>query len=356
MNFTPKISFVVPSYNHEKYVGQFIESVLSQTEQNFELILIDDCSSDRNVEEIQKFTDSRIHLIQHDYNRGINYGFSEGCQLAKGEIISWIASDDLLEPNYVEKVLKEFENSQIGAVYVTLAILNENNQKLSTDTFQLPHGKTEEEIFVKSFLDYNQLPSPGMAFRKSVILPFLPLDNGLFHYADSQIHFFLLYHTKISMLKEKLVKYCVLDTSASRNSDLALREEIETQKLMDTVLELFIDDVDKFSQFFEGHEALQDVVIEAKAIPFLLGKIALKSPLKNKRRWGYQMLMNSISNSDDMDFLSQTYGFTFKEYLKLVPQEPSLNKKIEKYKKRAQMFSWISAIMMVFILWLIYTN
>ncbi|WP_039872494.1 glycosyltransferase family 2 protein, partial [Helicobacter canadensis] len=68
----PKISILTPSFNHEKYIGFFLQSVLGQTFQNFELIIVDDCSWDKNLEEIKKFKDERIKLIRHDYNKGIN--------------------------------------------------------------------------------------------------------------------------------------------------------------------------------------------------------------------------------------------------------------------------------------------
>ncbi len=72
----PKISILTPSFNHEKFVGFFIESVLKQTLEDFELIIVDDCSSDNNVNEILKFKDPRIKLIQHPYNQGINAGIN----------------------------------------------------------------------------------------------------------------------------------------------------------------------------------------------------------------------------------------------------------------------------------------
>ena len=69
---TPTFSIICPCFNHEKYVSDFINSVLEQTYEDFELIIIDDCSEDDSVKIIKSFNDKRIKLIQHEYNKGIN--------------------------------------------------------------------------------------------------------------------------------------------------------------------------------------------------------------------------------------------------------------------------------------------
>ena len=124
MSNKAKISFVVLSYNHEKYVKLFIESVLAQTEQNFELIIIDDCSLDNNVNQIIKFNDPRIKLVKNLYNKGINRSFSEGCYLAEADIISFLASDDILLPQYSTLILEEFKKT-IDVVYCPLEAIDE---------------------------------------------------------------------------------------------------------------------------------------------------------------------------------------------------------------------------------------
>ena len=81
MSENPLISVLCASFNHEKYVGYFIQSLINQTYSNWELIIVDDCSTDNNVAEIKKFTDPRIHLFQQDFNQGpgaaLNKAFSE---------------------------------------------------------------------------------------------------------------------------------------------------------------------------------------------------------------------------------------------------------------------------------------
>ena len=102
----PKISFVCPSYNHAKYIDSFISSLLQQTISDWELIIVDDCSSDGNVTAIKQFSDPRITLIENPFNKGINFGFGAAIERASSGIICLIASDDILLPEYSETVYR----------------------------------------------------------------------------------------------------------------------------------------------------------------------------------------------------------------------------------------------------------
>ena len=74
----PLVSVVMPAYNGEKYIGEAIESILNQTYTDFELIIIEDKSTDHTLQAIQKYKDSRIHLYTNSYNRGISYSTNLG--------------------------------------------------------------------------------------------------------------------------------------------------------------------------------------------------------------------------------------------------------------------------------------
>lgn len=102
----PEISVVIPSYNHEKYVGQAIDSVLSQEGCNFELIIVDDCSSDasKGIIERAASSDSRIRSMFHSSNMGIAQTLSECMDNASGKFILFLSSDDMLLPGALSKM------------------------------------------------------------------------------------------------------------------------------------------------------------------------------------------------------------------------------------------------------------
>ena len=99
-----KISFLCPSYNHARYIENFVRSVLAQTDLSWELIIVDDASTDDTWQVLQSFHDSRIKLMRHTVNRGMAASLNHAFQLSNGELVSWVASDDMLMPEFVELV------------------------------------------------------------------------------------------------------------------------------------------------------------------------------------------------------------------------------------------------------------
>lgn len=94
----PKVTVFIPVYNRASYVGAAIESVLSQSFTDFELLLIDDGSSDDSAAVIRRHDDPRIRLVCNDGNRGIPFTRNRGLELARGEYIAFLDSDDIMAP------------------------------------------------------------------------------------------------------------------------------------------------------------------------------------------------------------------------------------------------------------------
>ena len=99
----PKISVIVPMYNAEKYLSLCINSILAQTFKDFELILIDDCSTDKTLEVAKSFSDSRIKLLQNEKNLGTPGAVRNvGIDAAHGEYLFFCDNDDVMLPNALE--------------------------------------------------------------------------------------------------------------------------------------------------------------------------------------------------------------------------------------------------------------
>lgn len=101
----PLISIKIASYNHARFIGQTIRSVLDQTYTNFELIIVDDCSSDNSVEIIQSFDDPRITLLVSDANMGAAATSLRAKPLLRGEYFCSLDSDDYFHPEKLERQL-----------------------------------------------------------------------------------------------------------------------------------------------------------------------------------------------------------------------------------------------------------
>ena len=94
------ISVVIPLYNKEKQIACTLQSVFEQTFQNFEIVIVDDGSTDNSVEEVEKFDDSRIRLI-HQTNAGVSVARNRGIEEASGELIAFLDADDVWMPEYL---------------------------------------------------------------------------------------------------------------------------------------------------------------------------------------------------------------------------------------------------------------
>lgn len=104
---SPLVSVVMPNYNGERFVSEAINTVLSQTYSNIELIVVDDCSTDNSPEIIENIAraDSRVHFIRNTSNCGVSKTRNNGIQLAKGHYIAFLDNDDLWEKDKVERQL-----------------------------------------------------------------------------------------------------------------------------------------------------------------------------------------------------------------------------------------------------------
>lgn len=98
----PKVSVIIPTYNHADYLAETIQSVLCQTYQNYELVVVDDASRDQTVQIINQFDDPRIKYIAHTKNRGPAATRNTGIQAASGEFIAFLDADDLFHPEKLE--------------------------------------------------------------------------------------------------------------------------------------------------------------------------------------------------------------------------------------------------------------
>lgn len=124
MGTNSKLSVILTVYNSEKFLRKTIESILNQTYKNFELIIVNDGSTDSSENIIKSFEDARIKYIFQE-NTGVADARNKGLDFAKGDFITFHDSDDLSVPNRFELILKQFDNYNIGAVHSDMLLINE---------------------------------------------------------------------------------------------------------------------------------------------------------------------------------------------------------------------------------------
>jgi glycosyltransferase involved in cell wall biosynthesis len=171
----PKVSVILPNYNHQDYIETRIESILNQDFKDFELIILDDASSDKSPENIRKFlSDSRIkEFIINDQNSGSTFiQWEKGIQKATGEYI-WIAeSDDIADSRFLSELIGVLDNNpKIGVAFCPSIWIDDKGEKI----LEPDHESDEEtwqgnELIQNEFLAGNLIYNASSAvFRKDLI-------------------------------------------------------------------------------------------------------------------------------------------------------------------------------------------
>lgn len=137
MDKNVKVSCVIPVYNREDLVGKAIESVLKQSFQDFEILLIDDGSMDQSCEVIERYQDPRIRILHNGENRGILYTRNRLLREAKGEYIAFLDSDDIAFPNRLQLQVEYLDqHPEVGIVSGGCYFRSKSKDKL----YRLPMG------------------------------------------------------------------------------------------------------------------------------------------------------------------------------------------------------------------------
>lgn len=131
----PRVSVIIPVYNAEKYIEKAIYSILNQTYDDFEIILVNDCSTDSSVEKVKIIADSRIKLYNNEVNHGIAYTRNRALSLASGEYIALFDDDDLMPINRLELEVNYLdEHTAIDLVGGHMRYIDEQGRPISKYT------------------------------------------------------------------------------------------------------------------------------------------------------------------------------------------------------------------------------
>jgi len=171
------VSIIIPNYNHSKYLQQRIDSVLNQTFQDIEVIILDDCSTDDSKEIIEQY---RNHpkvaaIIYNEINSGTTFKqWNKGFGLAKGEYI-WIAeSDDWADSKFLETLIPEIEkDKQLGLIFCDSYLIEQNGdiRKEPVNTTVEGYYNDGKQEIIKNFIDGTAINNvSAVVFRKEKVL------------------------------------------------------------------------------------------------------------------------------------------------------------------------------------------
>ena len=219
----PKVSVIIPNYNHGCYLRQRIDSVLNQTYKNFETIILDDCSTDDSREIINEYVHNSFvrEVVFNDKNSGNPFQqWKRGIELSRGEWI-WLAeSDDFADERFLEVMIAALTNQHnVGLVYCDSKIItngiisNETfatikNKKFQTNRWSENHsndGANEIENYLLPGGTINN--SSAVLFNKKVLMEANPFDVNLRYIGDKYTFIKVLARTDVGYVKESLNYY-----------------------------------------------------------------------------------------------------------------------------------------------------
>ncbi len=166
MTTSPKVSVVIPVHNGQDYVGQTIESILSQTFRDFELLLLDDASSDGSPAIMNGYTDPRIRLVRNEVNIGIAKMHNKGIDLARGEYIAMLDHDDVSYPERLARQVAFLEAHPDYALIGTWGELMDEQGRRFGKSKQYP---VSAEHVRSSLLFWNCVLHPSIMARRAVM-------------------------------------------------------------------------------------------------------------------------------------------------------------------------------------------
>lgn len=226
---TPKISVIVPIYNVEKYLPQCLESILSQTFTDYELLLIDDGSKDRSGEICDRYAerDSRVKVF-HTENRGVSAARNLGLEKATAEWICFVDSDDWVEDRYLQSLFNgrclSKESIVCQSFYVENELYLETRRKLRSYSDIVLREPFDESLVMYYLLNNYSVNVFAKLFSRKLIV-----DHQIFFCEDISwfedaifLHNYLLYVKEIAL--SSFVSYHYMQ----RNSNISLTKKVHT--------------------------------------------------------------------------------------------------------------------------------
>ena len=168
------VSVIVPVYNVEAYIEETVKSILAQTYENFEVLIIDDESPDRSVEIVQQFDDPRIRIIRQK-NRGLAGARNTGVRHAKGDYLAFLDSDDLWLPDKLEKHVAHLDSSpEVGLSFSQSEFIDVHGDSLGI--FQMPKLT---DITASHLMCRNPIGNGSAPVIRKEVFPEIRFDSDL---------------------------------------------------------------------------------------------------------------------------------------------------------------------------------
>lgn len=318
------VSVLLPNYNGYKHLKESIDSVLNQSYEKIELIVIDDESTDNSRDLIEIYKDARIKLVYLEKGRHISYALNKGMEYAQGEFIARIDSDDVWEKEKLEKqILYLLVHPQIAACFTKINLIDEdgnNAENKYKDIYEMYNNvsnKTQKQWIKYFFSKGNCLCHSSVLMRRKMLdaldgyykLPYVTAE-------DMELWMRLVLEYPIFVMDEKLVNYRweTSETKVSGNDQQSQNAFMNVKML---IKKHFLDTIsnDKFIEYFSDEfinaKSCTEIELECEKAFLLL------SEEKNENNFlGLQRIEKILNMPEGLEILEEKYGFDLRKYYK----------------------------------------
>ena len=322
---TPLVSVRIPAYNHERYIHACILSVLNQSYQNFEIVIVDDCSTDGTVSVIRRFTDPRIKLAVHKRNEGMNVTVEHCMKRCRGKYVANMCSDDVWMPDKLEKQVAFLEqNAQVDAVFTGVQLIGENGKPLPgflsrrLSLFDCAN-RSAGEWLAYFFRNGNCLCNPSVMMRRQVYKAFGYQDKRMLSLSDFDLWVKFSFEHSFWILEEPLTQFRVrrrFRNASALTPKTLNRQSFERQQILDHYLQ--IRNAAQLLRIFP--EAAQYGQPADETIPYFLGRLAIDTGIPDHMLWGCETIFRLMDSKAVCAVLARKYNFRYVDFIKLTAE------------------------------------
>lgn len=335
VNATPKVSVVLTSYNHEKYIAKAIDSVLAQTFTDFELIISDDCSTDTSWDIIQSYKDPRIHAIRAQ-KQARTKTFYDAVHSAKGQYLAIHHSDDMWLPEKLEKQVRHLDaHPEHVAVFTQGHFIDELGDSLGDWDWFSQHNRSRHKWLRDFFFKGNLLSHPTVLMHREhahrIYSTYGPTGTN-----DWRAWVQTCLEHEIFVIQEKLFLFCLHPNGANDGGQgLGSLRRFEVD--LPWILELYRN-IPTFEEWQKVFPECADYLVNGEFDPdYFFAMFCLEQDFRPARTYfSINLLMRAMNDKEKRERLDRLYNFTAAQMAKVAAEHDPFGLSIRANYSQAQ--------------------
>lgn len=322
----PRISIVMPSYNHERYVVGAIRSILDQSFSDFELIIVDDGSKDGSVALIESIDDPRIRFFRFERNQGAYTAVNFAMAKTTGDYVCHLNSDDLYLPGKLAMQLDYMDrHADVGALFTACEIIDDDGQLRPDD----PMAKTfavvnhpDRHAWLRYLFFTNSLCHPTVMMRRSVLEKSGFYDERYRQMADLDLWVRMAQHGDVRVLETPTVQFRIhAYNTGAHTPDAVYRSSMERYFILERYLG--IDNVDELAKVFPDIAGFAPQPAPGTAA-YLLARRAIIHGRRPFVMFGIETLSRLMRDPEMQKRLQDAYGFDWPDFHRITGEHDYL--------------------------------